>query len=122
MFFSAGSIASSIAQSISFMSFTRFITGIGLTAMLVIVIVYISEMSPSHIEEKIVAITIASGTIGFPVGAAFARWVVPLSTESWRYIFIVGGIAILLIPLCFSCKRNRPVCTYPKDVILMRKK
>lgn len=106
--FSFASIAGGLATNYAFLGFTRFVTGVGLIAMVVIAMVYISEMTPSDRRGKFVSLTIACGTIGIPLGAAFARWVVPLSAESWRYIFILGGGTILLIPLCISWFKESP--------------
>lgn len=106
--FSVASIACGLSMNFAFLCLTRLIVGIGLTAMVVVVMVYISEMTPSGNRGRFLSLTVALGTIGIPLGAAFARWVVPLTTESWRLIFIIGGATVLLLPLAFSWLKESP--------------
>ncbi|ACL19939.1 major facilitator superfamily MFS_1 [Desulfitobacterium hafniense DCB-2] len=106
--FSLGSLGNALAFNFHTLAITRFFTGLGVIGMLVVAMVYIAEMMPSEHRGRYQALTMACGTIAIPVGAAFARWVVPLSTESWRYIFVLGGTSILLLPFCFIVFKESP--------------
>lgn len=106
--FSVGSLAGGMATAFSFLAFTRFITGIGLISMVVVSITYITEMSPSAHRGKFISLILAISTIGSPVGAAIASWIIPMSTESWRIVFIFGGATVLLLPLCFAWFKESP--------------
>ncbi|MGB9858541.1 MAG: MFS transporter [Moorellaceae bacterium] len=106
--FSLASIGGGLATNFSFLAFTRFICGIGLIGMVVVATVFIAEMTPSDRRGQLVSLTVAFGTLGVPVGAALARWIVPLSAESWRYIFLLGGATVFLLPLCFAWFKESP--------------
>jgi len=106
--FSLASLLNSISAHYYILALGRLFTGAGVIMMSVIAMVYLSEMMPSEHRGRYVSLTIACGTIGVPLGAAFARWVVPLSAESWRYVFLLGGASILFLPLCFSWFKESP--------------
>lgn len=106
--FSLSSIANGLSNSYEMFTVARFFTGFGLLAMVVIAMVYIAEMMPSENRGKYQALTIACGTCGIPLGAQFARWVVPMGPESWRYVFILGGCGIFIFLLGFSWLKESP--------------
>lgn len=106
--FSCASIANGLAINYYTFAVSRFITGFGVVAMVVIAMVYIAEMMPSENRGRYQALTIACGTCGIPLGAQFARWVVPMGPETWRYVFILGGSGILLVILAFFWLKESP--------------
>lgn len=106
--FSVGSLAGGLANAFSFLALTRFISGIGLISMVVVSMTYITEMSPSAHRGKFISLILAISTIGSPVGAAIASWIIPMSEESWRVVFIFGGATVLLLPLCFIWFKESP--------------
>lgn len=106
--FSVGSLAGGLATNFPFMALTRFISGIGLISMVVVSMTYITEMSPSAHRGKFISLILAISTIGTPCGAAIARWIIPMSAESWRIVFIIGGATVVLLPLCFSWFKESP--------------
>lgn len=106
--FSVGSLAGGISTNFPFLAFTRFISGIGLISMVVVTMTYITEMSPTAHRGKFISLILAISTIGTPVGAAIARWIIPMSTESWRIVFIFGGATVLLLPLCLAWFKESP--------------
>lgn len=99
--FSVGSIASGLAASFSFLILARFVVGVGVTAMVIVAMVFICEVAPSSGRGSYVSLTTALGVLGVPLGALFARWVIPMNPEGWRWVFVLGGGAITLVPLCF---------------------
>lgn len=106
--FSVGSLAGGLATAFPFLAFTRFISGIGLISMVVVSMTYITEMSPSAHRGKFISLILAISTIGSPVGAAIASWIIPMSDESWRIVFAFGGATIFLLPLCFAWFKESP--------------
>ena len=112
--FSIGSLAGGLAWNFPFLVFTRLIAGIGLISMVVVTMTYITEIAPSAHRGKVISLTMALGTLGVPVGSAIAAWIVPMSEESWRVIFIFGGLTILFLPLCFSWLKETPRWLFSK--------
>lgn len=106
--FSLSSLANALATNFHILAITRFLTGMGVIAMVVVAMVFIAEIMPAHHRGRYQALTLACGTIGVPLGAMFARWVVPMHTESWRYIFFLGSASILLVPLCMIIFKESP--------------
>lgn len=95
--FSVSSLCNAFFTSYHPFVIMRFLTGFGTIGMVTIAMGYISEMMPSETRGKYQALTIASGTIGLPVCAFFAKFVIPISQNSWRWVFILGGLGILLV-------------------------
>ncbi|AET67719.1 arabinose efflux permease family protein [Desulfosporosinus orientis DSM 765] len=86
----------------------RFFAGFGTIGMVTIAMGYISEMMPAERRGKVQAMTIASGTIAIPMAAIFAKIIIPISPNSWRCIFILGGLGIILIFFSFKMLRESP--------------
>lgn len=80
----------------------RFLTGFGLSAMTVIAITYLSEVVPATKRGHMQALTLVVGLLGIPVAAFLARAVIPLGSETWRLVFIFGGLGLLALPLLVS--------------------
>ncbi|UWG98370.1 MFS transporter [Dehalobacter sp. DCM] len=95
--FSLASIFNSFATNLPHLIVSRFVTGFGVVGTVVIAMVYIAEMLPSENRGRYQALTIACGTIGAPLGTMFAKWVIPLGPETWRFVFILGGGTIIFV-------------------------
>ncbi|NLI11059.1 MFS transporter [Pelotomaculum propionicicum] len=106
--FSIASIANGLTNNYHMFCVSRFMTGFGVIGMVVIAMVYISEMLPAATRGKYQALTIAFGTAGIPVCATFAKWVIPQGLDGWRFVFILGGLSILLIPVGLSWLKESP--------------
>lgn len=74
---------------------TRFLTGVGLAAMTVVGITYISEMFPARKRGAYQALIMTIGLFGIPATAYVARFSIPMVTWGWRLIFIWGSLGIL---------------------------
>lgn len=74
---------------------TRLLTGIGLSAMTVVGVTYISEMFPASLRGTYQGWTMVVGLFGIPVTAYVARLCVPLGSWGWRLIFVWGSLGIL---------------------------
>jgi putative MFS transporter len=82
---------------------SRFLAGIGIGAQLPLSDAYLSEVLPSRVRGKLIALAYTIGFCGTPTIGLSARVVVPLilfGLEGWRWLFIagsLGGIAIWML-------------------------
>jgi putative MFS transporter len=76
----------------------RFLTGIGLSAMVVAATTYISEVMPADRRGRMQSAVMAVGLAGIPFMSFSARAIVPLAGDSWRLIFVLGAAALLAVP------------------------
>jgi MFS transporter, putative metabolite:H+ symporter len=77
---------------------TRLLTGIGLSAMTVVGITYISEIFPADRRGAYQAWILAAGLVGIPATAYLARFCIPIAPWGWRLVFLWGAIG-LIFPL-----------------------
>lgn len=108
LIFSLGSLANALANSFPFIAAARLVTGFGVVATVIVAMVYIAEMLPAENRGRYQSLTIACGTIGIPLIALFARWVVPLGLENWRYVFLVGSSGIIVAILGIKWFKESP--------------
>jgi putative MFS transporter len=102
------SLLNAVAWDPFTLGITRFLTGIGLSAMTIIANTYISEFFPATSRGKYQGWTMVFGLIGIPATAWFARFVVPLSFWSWRLVFVwgaLGAIALLFVRRMYESPR-----------------
>lgn len=95
VWFSLFSGLNALAENVATMIAARFLTGVGLSAMTVTAITYLSETMPSAYRGRMQAATLGVGLLGIPVMAFFARGVIPISADSWRFVFLFGALGIL---------------------------
>jgi MFS transporter, putative metabolite:H+ symporter len=74
---------------------TRLLTGVGLSAMSVVGMTYISEMFPARQRGTYQGWTMMIGLFGIPTTAYVARFVIPLAPWGWRLVFVWGSLGIL---------------------------
>jgi putative MFS transporter len=77
---------------------TRLLTGMGLSAMTVVGITYISEIFPASKRGTFQGWVMTIGLVGVPVTAYVARFCIPLADWGWRLVFVWGSFG-LLFPL-----------------------
>lgn len=108
--FSGGSLLTAVCQPdhIMTLELSRFLTGLGVVSMMVIGQVYIAEMMPKENRGKYQAITIATGTIFVPIFTFVSNWILSFGGEAWRWMFIIGAAAILLVPLGIKILKESP--------------
>jgi len=99
VFFSAFSLLCATASNVTELGVYRVLTGAGLTAMTIIALAYVSEMYPKHLRGRYLSWIFGTGLLGIPAISFFARWVVPLGENGWRWVFVVGGLGILVAAL-----------------------
>jgi MFS transporter, putative metabolite:H+ symporter len=74
---------------------TRMLTGVGLSAMTVVGITYISELFPASRRGAYQGWILTIGLAGVPVTAYVARFCIPLAEWGWRLVFIWGSLGLL---------------------------
>ncbi len=92
--FGVFSLLTALASDIRSLEVARILTGLGLGGGLPNLIALTAESSPAHRRSANVALAYA----GAPLGGALASWVSMVGgPPHWRWIFIAGGIAPLLL-------------------------
>jgi putative MFS transporter len=98
IWFSISSLMNSIAWAPAGLFIARLLTGVGLSAMTVVGVTYISEIFPASRRGAYQAWILTIGLIGIPVTAYVARFCIPIGPWGWRLIFVWGALG-LLFPL-----------------------
>ena len=92
--FGAFSLLTAFAPTMSLLTGARFLTGIGLGGALPNLIALAADISVRSVRNR----TIGVAYVGMPIGGSLASvlaFLLPL--ESWRHVFLVGGLAPMLI-------------------------
>lgn len=79
------------------LSATRLLTGVGLSAMTVIGMTYVSEIFPAKRRGAYQGWIMTIGLAGIPMTAYVARYTVPLAAWGWRLIFVWGALGLVLL-------------------------
>lgn len=88
-------LACAAAHSTTELLVWRFLGGVGMGAVLPNVIVLVSEFAPAHLRSRMVVVLGAGVPIGGLVAGAISAWLLPVT--GWRPLFVVGGVAPLLM-------------------------
>ncbi|MDD5035415.1 MAG: MFS transporter [Methylococcaceae bacterium] len=77
----------------------RLLAGVGIGAELVVIDTYVTEMMPSRVRGRYVAITQVVGFSAIPVVAFLSRWLVPTHwmLDGWRWVMIIGAAGALWV-------------------------
>lgn len=75
---------------------TRMATGVGISAMTVVGITYITELYPARVRGAYQGWIMAIGLCGVPMTAFVARFFVVWASWGWRLVFVWGSLAIIL--------------------------
>lgn len=89
--YSVFSLATAAAGNVATLLVLRFFTGVGMEAMTVIGLTYVSEMYPRALRGRYQSLILAIGLVGIPAMSWFARGVVPLGPDGWRWVFVLGA-------------------------------
>ena len=95
--YSGFSLLNAAVHDTAGLSITRLLTGVGLSAMTVIGMTYISEMFPAKQRGAYQGWVMTIGLIGIPVTAYVARFTVPIARWGWRLVFIWGAMGLLVL-------------------------
>ncbi|TYP90484.1 MFS transporter [Blastococcus xanthinilyticus] len=89
--------ASAVAPSLGLFAFTRFAVGIGLGALIPLVVAVVTEAAPSTRRSLWVGIAMTGVAFG-GLGAAFAARAL-LGSAPFQQLFLIGAVAVVLLPL-----------------------
>lgn len=93
-------LAQSVVSSPIELIILRFLAGTGIGSLFVVAIIYLVEMSPPSRRTARTAIVSGIGVAGSAVFATLARLIIPIGAESWRLVFCISALAVVLfIPL-----------------------
>lgn len=98
LLFSVFSLVNAAGVNVPTFFLFRFLTGVGLSAMVVAATTYISEVMPGARRGRMQAAVMAVGLAGIPAMSFSARAIVPLGHDSWRWVFVLGSAALLAVP------------------------
>ncbi|MCL4318581.1 MAG: MFS transporter [Firmicutes bacterium] len=94
--YSICSFLNAIAFNVISFEVVRFFTGVGMQALSVIGMTYIGELYPKNVRGRYQALVLALGLLGIPVMAFWSRLMIPLGPNGWRYVFVLGGMGLVL--------------------------
>ncbi|MGW5720046.1 MFS transporter [Amycolatopsis sp. NPDC003865] len=97
VWFGAFSFAAVFSWDIVSLGVFRVLTSAGLSAMTVVAVIYVSELYPAASRGKYQAYAIVIGICGTPVTNLIASAVVPISSWSWRLVYLWGALGVLLV-------------------------
>ncbi|MEU7815191.1 MFS transporter [Pseudonocardia sp. NPDC049154] len=98
-FFSVSSLLNALVSTVPALAVARLLTGIGLAAMAVAALAYLCEVMPARLRGRMQSAVMAIGLIGIPLMSFAARGIVPLGTDTWRWVFVFGALGLLALPL-----------------------
>ena len=107
-FFSTFSILNGLAPNKEIFLICRSLTGFGILSMVVVAMVYITEILPSASRGKWQAISLATGLLSVPLIGQIAGRVVPSSPDGWRHIFFIGGSGFIILFLGLRWLKESP--------------
>lgn len=95
--YSGFSLLNAAVQGTMGLSATRLLTGVGLSAMTVIGMTYVSEVFPASKRGDYQGWVMTIGLVGIPMTAYVARFTVPMADWGWRLVFVWGSLGLLIL-------------------------
>lgn len=95
LFFALCMLATALVQNVEQLIILRFITGLGLGAIMPNAMALCGEISPKHKRVSIMMIISCGFTVGAMIGGLIAAYLIP--RFGWQSVFIIGGILPLMI-------------------------
>lgn len=97
--FTLGSIGCTFTFNYEWLIIWRAITGVGIGAEIAVVSTYLGEVSPALYRGRTTTFTGLFAMLGAGITPLIAYVVIPSSSEGWRYMFLIGAVAGLTLPL-----------------------
>lgn len=97
VWYSTFSLLNAFVWDVPSLFFTRFMTGVGLSAMTVVAVTYISEMFPARKRGTFQGWIMTIGLFGIPITAHVAEELIPWVTYGWRLVFVWGALGMLIL-------------------------
>ncbi len=96
--FGIGALATAFVRDANTLLVIRFLTGLGLGGAMPNAVAMTSEFNPRHRRSTMVMIMFCGFSVGAALGGLLAAALIP--HFGWRSVFVVGGIApLLLVPI-----------------------
>ncbi|MGC2331376.1 MAG: MFS transporter, partial [Candidatus Acidiferrales bacterium] len=95
LWYGAASLLDAFVWGTTSLLVVRLLTGVGISAMTVVGMTYISEMFPSKYRGSYQGWVMTIGLCGIPVTAYIARFCIPAVPWGWRLVFVWGSLSIL---------------------------
>src|ERR1700730_7791328 len=96
--FGIGTLVTSLVQDVNTLLAIRFLTGLGLGGAMPNAVAMTSEFNPRRRRATMVMIMFCGFSVGAALGGLLAAALIP--QFGWRSVFVVGGIApLLLVPI-----------------------
>src|SRR5215831_12823626 len=93
--FGIGALVTAAVQDVTWLLIVRFLTGLGLGGAMPNAVAMTSEFNPQRRRSTMVMIMFCGFSVGAAIGGLLAADLIP--RFGWRSVFIVGGIAPLLM-------------------------
>jgi AAHS family 4-hydroxybenzoate transporter-like MFS transporter len=100
--FGLGALVTAFAQDVSTLIVIRFLTGLGLGGAMPNAIALTSEFNPRRRRATMVMIMFCGFSVGAALGGLLAAALIP--QFGWRSVFVVGGVAPLLLAPILAVK------------------
>lgn len=97
LFFSIAALLTARVQTVDQLLTIRFISGIGLGAIMPNAMALVSEYTPRRLRVMMMMIVSNGFTVGAAIGGFVAAWLIP--NFGWRSVFYFGGALPLVIGL-----------------------
>jgi MFS transporter, AAHS family, 4-hydroxybenzoate transporter len=96
--FGIGALATAAVQDVTTLLVIRFLTGLGLGGAMPNAIAMTSEFNPQRRRATMVMIMFCGFSVGAALGGMLAAGLIPYL--GWRSVFVVGGIApLIMVPI-----------------------
>jgi MFS transporter, AAHS family, 4-hydroxybenzoate transporter len=96
--FGIGALATAAVQDVTALLVIRFLTGLGLGGAMPNAIAMTSEFNPQRRRATMVMIMFCGFSVGAALGGMLAAGLIPYL--GWRSVFVVGGIApLIMVPI-----------------------
>ena len=98
LIYSAFTLAGALAPTAEWLIVLRFLAGVGIGAEIVVIDTYVTELVPSRVRGRFVAITQVVGFTSVPAAAVLSRVLIPTHflMDGWRWVMVIGSSGALL--------------------------
>ena len=93
LIYSAFTLVGAFATGAWWLIISRGLAGIGIGAEMIVIDTYVTELVPSHVRGRYVAVTQMVGFTAIPIAAAISYVLIPTHVvlEGWRWVMIIGA-------------------------------
>ena len=99
LIYSSFTLLGAFAPDAHWLMAARLLAGVGIGAELVVIDTYVTEMMPSRVRGRYVAITQVVGFSAIPVVAFLSKWLVPTHwmLDGWRWVMVIGAAGAVFV-------------------------